>query len=820
MELNYISNKWGINKPIHLHMNIREFIKSKLNKHIPALTWLPDYSPGFFGSDAVSGVTLAAYAIPISLAYATLAGLPPQYGIYGYFLGGLFYAFFGTGKQLAIGPTSAISMLIGVTLADIAGGDVQRWIDLASLSALIFAGMSVLAYFLRLSSIINFISETVLVGFKAGAALLIGLTQLPKLFGVPGGGETFLSRLATLVSQLPDTNLIVFIFGIIAITLIVAGNKLLPGKPVAIIVVVISILVISFTPLGSMGFKTVGIIPAGLPEFRLPDLNLKDIGSILPLAFACFLLAYIESVSAAKTLAQKNGYEIDPGQELLALGVANLANSLGQGYPVSGGLSQSAVNDKAGAKTPVSLVVASITIGLCLLFLTGLLKNLPTVILAAIVLVAIKGLVDIREMKRMFKVNRFDFVIAMTALIAVIIFGILKGVLIAALFSLTLIIRAVSGPHIAFLGRIPGTNRYTDIKRHPDNELIPGVLLFRVEAGLFYFNVAYIYRTVWAKIQQSDSSLKTVIFDLSTSAYIDSSGARLIKRLHESLSARGIVLRVSEAHSGVRDRLRLEEIEHLLGHVSRRDTLHDMVVAAIGETEPDILKAPVKPKALLPPEIITQIVLGNNYFTQTHPREYFESFSFEQKPYITLVTCADSRVPLNSLMPDTSNKVFTIQNIGNQILSTEGSVDYGIYHLKTQILFFLGHSDCGAIKAYLKGFDDETFNIKHELDFLRPTIKETSEIRDFDKLHSHIIEKNLDYQVNIACKKYKDLIQDGKLTVIAAIYDFKGEFGKGMGDIVIVNVNKIKVVEQLFNLPLFEYLSKAQKDLHIGRLPV
>jgi carbonic anhydrase len=340
-----------------------------------------------------------------------------------------------------------------------------------------------------------------------------------------------------------------------------------------------------------------------------------------------------------------------------------------------------------------------------------------------------------------------------------------------------------------------------------------------VEASLFYFNAAYIYRTVWAKVKAADSSLKTVIFDLSTSAYVDSSGARLIKRLHENLSARGIVLKVAEAHSEVRDRLRLEEIEHLLGHISRRDTLHDEVVEAIGETEPDIKKAPVKPKTLLPPEIITQIVLGNNYFTQTHPREYFESFSFEQKPYITLVTCADSRVPLNSLMPDTSNRVFTIQNIGNQILSTEGSVDYGIYHLKTQILLFLGHSDCGAIKAYLKGFEDETYNIKHELDFLKPTIKE-QEIDDFDKLHSLIIEKNLDYQVNIAWKKYKELIQEGKLTVIAAIYDFKGEFGKGMGDIVIVNVNKNKDVEQLRNMPLFEYLSNAQKELHIGRLPL
>ena len=788
------------------------------SKHIPSLKWLSEYSFGLLGADIVSGITLAAYAIPVSLAYATLAGLPPQYGVYGYLIGGLFYAMLGTGKQLAVGPTSAISMLIGVTLADLAGGDIQRWVDLASLSALIFAAMSLLAFILRLSSIINFISESVLVGFKAGAAIAIGLTQLPKLFGVPGGGERSIERVSILVNQLSDLNIIVLIFGIVAILLLLFGEKLLPGKPVAIVVVALSVLTITFSPLGSLGFKTVGIIPSGLPDFLVPDLNLKDFGDILPLAFACFLLAYIETVSAAKALAQKNGYDIDARQELLALGVANLATSFGQGYPVSGGLSQSAVNEQAGAKTPLSLVFASLGIGICLLFLTGLLKNLPTVILASIVLVAIKGLFDFKELKRLYRVNRFDLIIALIALVSVIIFGILHGVLIAALFSLILIIRNVSSPHVAFLGRIPGTNRYTDIKRHPDNELIPGVLLFRVESPLVYFNVATVYNTIWAKAKGMGPELKVAIFDLSTSATVDSSGARLIKRLHQTLKSRGIELKVAEAHSGVRDILRHEGIEHLLGHVSRRDTLHEVIITTIGEKEPDIIKAPEKPKALLIPEIISHIILGNNYFKETHPREYFEGFSYEQKPYITLVTCSDSRVPLNALMPDTSNRVFSIHNIGNQILSTEGSVDYGIYHLKTPLLFFLGHSDCGAIKAYLKGFDKETEGIKHELDFLQPMIRESKTGGDFEKLHSAVIEKNLDYQVNIAYKKYRDLIQEGKLTIMAGFYDFKGEYGKGMGDIVIVNVNRKKNVEEMRNLPEFSYLSEGQKELHIGRI--
>lgn len=800
-------------------MNSPFSIREVLVKYVPSFKWLSEYSLSLLGGDSVAGLTLAAYAIPVSLAYATLAGLPPQYGVYGYLIGGIFYSLLGTGKQLAVGPTSAISMLIGLTLSTLSNGDIQRWVDLASLSALVLSCISVLAYLLRLSSIINFISETVLVGFKAGAAVVIGLTQLPKLFGVPGGGESFFNRIAILASQLQETNFIVLIFGVVSIALLIIGIKLFPGKPIAIVVVAFSIIAISFTPLASMGFKTVGVIPIGLPEFHIPSLNLKDLGSIIPLAFACFLLAYIESVSAAKTLAQQNGYEIDARQELLALGIANLTTSLGQGYPVSGGLSQSAVNEKAGAKTPMSLIIASFAISLCLLFLTGLLKNLPTVILASIVLVAIRGLVDIKEMKRLYKVNRFDFVIAMTALVSVIIFGILKGVLIAALFSLILIIRNVSAPNVAFLGRIPGTNRYTDIKRHPDNELIPGVLLFRVESTLVYFNVAFVYNTVWAKVKEAGDSLKTVIFDLGTSATIDSSGARLIKRLYENLNSRGIDFKVAEAHSEVRDILRREKIEHLLGHVSRRDTLHDIVAQSIGEMEPDILKSPIKLKRFDIQKIISHIILGNNYFTQTHPREYFENFSFEQKPYITLVTCSDSRVPLNSLMPDTSNKVFSIQNIGNQILSTEGSVDYGIYHLKTPMLFFLGHSDCGAIKAYLKGFDEETYGIKHELDFLQPIISGIQSGIDFNKLHTRVIEKNLDYQVNIAFKKYRSLVQSGKLTIMAGFYDFRGEFGKGMGNVVIVNVNKIKNAEEMRNLPVFSYLSKTQKELHLGRLP-
>lgn len=550
------------------------------HKLFPPLFWIKDYDAKTLKGDFIAGITLAAYGIPVSLAYATLAGLPPQYGIYGYLIGGLFYALLGTSRQLAIGPTSAISLLIGTTIADMAHGDVQRWADIASLTALVFAVMAILAYLLRLSGIINFISETVLVGFKAGAAITIGLTQLPKLFSIKGGGDNFLERIIALFQQLPDMNTAVFIFGVAAIIILVVAEKMLPGRPVAILIVVLSIVLISTTSLGLYGFSTVGAIPTGLPEFHLPSLRIKDVDGVLPLAMACFLLSYIESISAGRTLAQKNRYTIDPRQELLALGVANAAVALGQGYPVAGGLSQSAVNDTAGAKTPLSLIFASATIAVCLLFLTGYLQNLPTVVLAAIVLVAIRGLFDLKEMRYLYRINKQEFYVAMIALVGVLIWGILTGVLLAAMVTLLLLIKEISKPNVAFLGRIPGTRRYTDLERHPDNEIIEGVLIVRVESSILYFNIENIKEQIWEKIDSETNPVKAVILDMNSSPYVDIAGARFLKQLFIDLKARNISLKMAEARSEVRDILRSENLEELFGYISRFVSVDDLVVEA------------------------------------------------------------------------------------------------------------------------------------------------------------------------------------------------------------------------------------------------
>jgi sulfate permease, SulP family len=354
------------------------------SRWFPPARWLAEYRADWLHGDVIAGVALAAYAIPVSLAYAGLAGLPPQVGVYGYLLGGLGYALLGSSRQLAIGPTSAISLMIAATVATMAEGDAQHYAQIASLTALTVAVLCLLAWLFRLSVLVKLISDSILVGFKAGAGLTIAMTQLPSLFGVPGGGHNFFERALLFIGQLGQTQLLVLAVGTIAILLLVFGERRLPGKPIALGVVALSIIAASAFGLPALGVPTTGEIPGGLPTLEVPALRLRDVEGIVPLAAGCLLLAYIEGVSAARTFAARHGYPLDPRQEFLGIGAANLATALGHGYPVAGGLSQSAVNDKAGARTPLALVVASITLALCLLFLTGLLENLPKAVLAAV----------------------------------------------------------------------------------------------------------------------------------------------------------------------------------------------------------------------------------------------------------------------------------------------------------------------------------------------------------------------------------------------------------------------------------------------------
>jgi high affinity sulfate transporter 1 len=547
----------------------------------PPARWIAEYRASWLVGDIVAGVTLAAYAIPVSLAYAGLAGLPPQVGIYGYMLGGLGYALLGSSRQLAVGPTSAISLMIAGTVGAMAEGDVQRYAQVASLAAFTVAALSLFAWLLRLSVLVKLISDSILVGFKAGAGLTIAMTQLPSLFGVKGGGHNFFDRAFLLTGQLGQTQYVVLVVGIVAILLIAIGERLLPGKPVALGVVVLAIIAATAMGLPALGVPITGEIPAGLPSLEGPALRIRDVEGIIPLAAGCLLLAYIEGVSAARTFAAKHGYPLDPRQELLGLGAANLAAALGQGYPVAGGLSQSAVNDKAGARTSLALVFASITLALCLLFLTGLLENLPKAVLAAVVLTAVYGLLDFPALIRMWRVSRLDFLAAAIALLGVLFLGILQGILLAALASVVLLLLRASRPNVAFLGRIPGTNNYSDTARHPENEPLSGVIVFRPEASLIYVNADSVLESVLGRLRKPASpAIRLVVCDLSAAPFLDLAGSRMLHELHKELAGRGVILRIVGAHGAVRDLLRADGVEEKVGGLDRAATLEGVLRAA------------------------------------------------------------------------------------------------------------------------------------------------------------------------------------------------------------------------------------------------
>ena len=549
-----------------------------MSRWFPPVRWLAEYRLDWLRGDVIAGITLAAYAIPVSLAYAGLAGLPPQAGVYGYLLGGIGYALLGSSRQLAIGPTSAISLMLAGTVGVMAEGDAQRYAQIASLTAFTVAALCMLSWLLRLSALVKLISDSILVGFKAGAGLTIAMTQLPSLFGVAGGGHNFFERLVLFAGQLGQVHYLVLVVGLVAILLLVFGERLLPGKPVALGVVALSIAIASMFGLPDLGVPTTGEIPAGLPSLDTPALRLRDVEGIIPLAAGCLLLAYIEGISAARTFAAKHGYALNPRQEFLGLGAANLAASLGHGYPVAGGLSQSAVNDKAGARTPLALIFASITLALCLLFLTGLLESLPKAVLAAVVLTAIYGLFDFSALLRMWQVSRLDFYAAAIALVAVLLLGILQGILLAALASILLLLARASQPHVAFLGRIPGTNSYSDLARHPENEELSGAIIFRPEASLVYINADSVLEAVLTRLHAAPATpIRMVICDLSASPYIDLAGSRMLHELQIELGSRGIALRIVGAHGWARDLLRADGLSGKVGGLDRLATLHDVV---------------------------------------------------------------------------------------------------------------------------------------------------------------------------------------------------------------------------------------------------
>ena len=546
---------------------------SWLVQRIPALGWLRTYRLAWLRADVIAGCTLAAYLIPSSLGDATLAGLPPAAGLYACIVSGLVFWLFTSARQTSITVTSAISLLVGSSLAPLAGGNPVQYAALAAGTALLVAAIAALAWVVRAGSIVNFISESVLLGFKAGVGLYLASTQLPKLCGFSSFHGDFWQQSWYLCRHVSTTNPPSLAIGVVALILLGLGRKFLPNKPVGLVVLIGSLVLGATVNLAAYGVSTLGIVPQGLPTFGLPALQASDINTLLPLALACFLLGAVETAAIGRMFAHHHDYRMDSDQDLLAMAGANLAAGLAHGYPISGGMSQSLVNEEAGARTPLSGLIAAVMMLAVVVYLSEMLRYLPQPVLAAIVLIAVTGLFQFAALKRIWRFSRSEFAVAGAALLGVLSSGLLLGVLIGAILSLLLMLRQGMRPHTTELGRVPGTTYFADIVRHPNNEHIPQVFIFRCDGTILYFNTEFVRERFFDLLNQHGQETKLAVFFLGTVPTLDLAGVELLLEIRAILQARGIDFRLAEAHSGVRETLRRAGFEQDYGPIAPDQTV-------------------------------------------------------------------------------------------------------------------------------------------------------------------------------------------------------------------------------------------------------
>jgi SulP family sulfate permease len=542
-----------------------------------SFAWLRDYERKWLRLDIAAGITLAAYLLPAGLGDASLANLPPEAGLYACLFGGLVFWLFCSSRHTVVTVTSAISLLIGASLGGIAGGDTSRFGALAAGTALLVAFIAFVAWLVKAGAVVNFISESVMTGFKCGVALFLASTQLPKLFGFHGAHDNFWQNSGHFFKHLGDTNPTSLLVGGIALGVLVLGKIFLKNKPVALFVVIGGIIAASVFSLSNYGVKLLGQVPEGLPALGLPAIRWDDLNELLPLALACFLLGAVETAALGRMFTAKHGGRFDANQEFLALAAANLAAGIGRGFPISGGMSQSLVNEGGGARTPLSSVIAAGILLIVVLFFTHLLSALPQPVLAAVVLVAIAGLLKLSTLKQLWRGDRAEFVVAIAAILGVLTSGLLRGVMIGAVISLVQLLRAASRPHVAFLGRIPGTRRFSDRERHPDNELIDGVLIFRPESGLVYFNIDHVCEVIRRRVRSEPTPPRLVLLDLSAAPRVDLQSAHALANMAAEIVGKGIRFQAVEPRSSVRDKLRNEGVDGKLGGVNRFTTVADAI---------------------------------------------------------------------------------------------------------------------------------------------------------------------------------------------------------------------------------------------------
>ncbi|MCH7411100.1 solute carrier family 26 protein [Belliella sp. DSM 111904] len=498
-------------------------IKSK----VPILAWLPDYKRSDLQGDISAGVTVGIMLIPQGMAYAMLAGLPPIHGLYAATIPLILYAIFGTSRQLAVGPVAMVSLL---TAAGIAGLDVnsdEQYLFYAIALAFLVGAIQFSMGLFKLGFIVNFLSHPVINGFTSAAAIIIGLSQVKHLFQIELPSSEHIQDITlSILRNIGDIHWISFLIGALAIVILKFGKKIHRNFPAPLFVVFLGICTVWMLDLTTAGVKVVGDVPSGFPSVIVPNLDLTTIKGLLPIAFTIALVGFAESFAIAKTIQSKHkNYRLKGNQELFALGLANFGAAFFQGYAVTGGFSRTAVNNEAGAKTNLSSLISAALVILTLLFFTGFFYNLPRSILAAVVMVAVSGLIDIKEPLHLWKKDRVDFAMLVATFVVTLTLGIEVGIVSGMVLSLVVIIYRASRPHIAQLGRVPGSNVFRNINRFENLDVKEDLMIVRIDGPIYFANVEFIKEKLDNWILDRPSKVNMIIFNMESVTNIDSTGA-------------------------------------------------------------------------------------------------------------------------------------------------------------------------------------------------------------------------------------------------------------------------------------------------------
>lgn len=580
---------------------------SFLNRYVPIVSWLPRYDRTWLRADVIAGLTLWGLVAPEAMAYAGIAGLPPQAGLYTLLASLLIYALLGTSRHLSVGPTSASAALIASTVASallasaaaVAGEtDPATYQNYAAALVLVVGAVFLVAGVARLGFITQFLSKPVMDGFVMGLAIFVAVGQLNKLFGVEKGDGNTIQKFMTIIRELPEANWVTFAVGASALALLFLLPRLSKKIPIGLIVLFGYILLSSVLNLNSAyGVAVVGELPQGLPSFALPAVPATTyLAMILP-AIGIVLVVYSEALGVAREFAEKHGYEVDPDQELNAHGIANLASGFFGGMIAGGGMSASAVKEGAGAFSQMANLVAWVAIVVTVIFLTPLFTSLPEAVLAALIIHAVWHIIASRKLRRIRLESRTEFWLGAVALAGVLLIDVLQGMVIGLLASLLLVIYRSSRPHLSSLGRVPGAPAaYSDLTRHPENIPVPGVLIVRLDAPIYYANALTFRDRVKALAAARGATLRAVVLDAETQDQLDVTSAEVIAGLVKELQAQGLAVYAAEVHAPVVEFARHTALRGLL------DTAHvfPTVDAAVRAAEDAAARGDALTPATLP----------------------------------------------------------------------------------------------------------------------------------------------------------------------------------------------------------------------------